>query len=197
MATQRPQQGSDLLPTATSDCSPDAPSSTQLLKRHLLRGIPREEACQFESDPWVGKIPWRRAWQPTPVFWPGKSHGQRSLADCSPRGHTEQDKTSDLDFQMFNVRCWCICFRSRVGTGRDTRASTLGNHRLNQLNKSTPQECKRHAGSGHRRRAGPEQGGRPAARTGPQGETRLERTRTHTARQPDRLAKRGCVASVS
>ena len=28
-------------------------------------------------DPWVGKIPWRRAWQPTPVFWPGESHGQR------------------------------------------------------------------------------------------------------------------------
>ena len=31
-------------------------------------------------SPWVGKIPWRRAWQPTPVFLPGESHGQRSLA---------------------------------------------------------------------------------------------------------------------
>jgi len=31
-------------------------------------------------DPWVGKIPWRRAWQPPPVFLPGESHGQRSLA---------------------------------------------------------------------------------------------------------------------
>ena len=31
-------------------------------------------------DPWVGKIPWRRKWQPTPVFLSGKSHGQRSLA---------------------------------------------------------------------------------------------------------------------
>ena len=30
-------------------------------------------------DPWIGKIPWRRAWQPTPVFLPGESHGQRSL----------------------------------------------------------------------------------------------------------------------
>ena len=30
-------------------------------------------------DPWVGKVPWRRAWQPTPVFLPGESHGQRSL----------------------------------------------------------------------------------------------------------------------
>jgi len=32
----------------------------------------------------VGKFPWRREWLPTPVFLPGKSHGQRSLADCSP-----------------------------------------------------------------------------------------------------------------
>ena len=30
-------------------------------------------------DPWAGKIPWRRAWQPTPVLLPGESHGQRSL----------------------------------------------------------------------------------------------------------------------
>jgi len=37
-----------------------------------------------ELDPWVGKIPWRRAWQPTPVFLPGESHGQRSLASYSP-----------------------------------------------------------------------------------------------------------------
>ena len=35
-------------------------------------------------DPWVGKIPWRRKWRPTPVFLPGQSHGQRSLAGYSP-----------------------------------------------------------------------------------------------------------------
>ena len=35
-------------------------------------------------DPWVGKIPWRRKWQPTPVFLPGKSHEQRSLVGHSP-----------------------------------------------------------------------------------------------------------------
>ena len=33
---------------------------------------------------WVRKSPWRREWQPTPVFWPGKFHGQRSLVDYSP-----------------------------------------------------------------------------------------------------------------
>ena len=37
-------------------------------------------------DPWVGKIPWRRKWQPTPVLLPGESHGQRSLVGYSPRG---------------------------------------------------------------------------------------------------------------
>ena len=45
--------------------------------------------CGF--DPWVGKIPWRRSWQPTPVFMPEESHGQRSLAGCSPWGRKESD----------------------------------------------------------------------------------------------------------
>ena len=39
---------------------------------------------QHGFDPWVGKIPWRRKWQPTPVFLPGKFHGQRSLAGYKP-----------------------------------------------------------------------------------------------------------------
>ena len=47
-------------------------------------------------DSWVrslvGKIPWRRAWQPTPIFLPGESHGQRSLVGYSPWGHKESDK---------------------------------------------------------------------------------------------------------
>jgi len=44
----------------------------------------------------VGKIPWRRAWQPAPVFLPGESHGQRSLAGYSPWGHKESDTTEQL-----------------------------------------------------------------------------------------------------
>ena len=44
-------------------------------------------------DPWVRKIPWRRAWQPTSVFLPGDSQGQRSLAGYSPQGCTESDTT--------------------------------------------------------------------------------------------------------
>ena len=45
-------------------------------------------------DPWVGKIPWRRKWQPTPVFLPGKSHGPRSLIGYRPWGRKESDTTS-------------------------------------------------------------------------------------------------------
>ena len=44
-------------------------------------------------DPWVGKIPWRREWQPTPVFLPRESHGRRSLAGYTPWGHKEFDTT--------------------------------------------------------------------------------------------------------
>ena len=52
----------------------------------------RERICQGrrwwrqEFNSWVGKIPWRRQWQPTLVFSPGTSREQRSLAGCSPRG---------------------------------------------------------------------------------------------------------------
>ena len=61
----------------------------------FTRGLPRwhsakELTCQCKRykkcrfNPWVGKIPWKRAWQPTPVFLPGESHGQRSLLDYGP-----------------------------------------------------------------------------------------------------------------
>ena len=51
-------------------------------------------------NPWVGKIPWKRAWQPTPVLLPGKFHGQRSLVGCSPWGHEELDMTEWLHFHF-------------------------------------------------------------------------------------------------
>ena len=44
-------------------------------------------------DPWLGKIPWRKAWQTTPVFLPGEFHGQRSLVSYSPRGLKGSDMT--------------------------------------------------------------------------------------------------------
>ena len=43
--------------------------------------------------PGLGRIPWSRAWQPTPVFLPGETHEQKSLVSYSPWGHTELDMT--------------------------------------------------------------------------------------------------------
>ena len=48
--------------------------------------------------PWVRKIPWEWEWPPTPVFLPGKSHGQRSLAVCSP--------WSSKDWATNTLTCW-------------------------------------------------------------------------------------------
>ena len=59
----------------------------------------KESACQCKGhgfDPWVEKIPWRRKWQPTPIFLPGKSLGQRGLV-YHPWGHKESDTTKQLN----------------------------------------------------------------------------------------------------
>ena len=61
-----------------------------LLAQWLKKKKRKKISLQYSRhrlDPWVGKIPWRRKWQPTPVFLPGKSHGQRRLAVYSPWGH--------------------------------------------------------------------------------------------------------------
>ena len=68
-----------------------------MLKQGSTSG--KEPACQgrrhkrHKFNPWVRKIPWRRAGQPTPVFLPRESHGQRSLVGYSPWGHQEADVT--------------------------------------------------------------------------------------------------------
>ena len=57
-------------------------------------------------DLWVRKIPWKREWQPTPVFLPGESHGQRSLQGYSPWGHKVFDVTERLKEQQQCFRGW-------------------------------------------------------------------------------------------
>ena len=64
----------------------------------------KESACQCKRprfNPWARKILWRRKWQPTPVFLPGKSHGQRRLAGYSPGGHKESNVTKQLTHSLF------------------------------------------------------------------------------------------------
>ena len=66
---------------------------TQLLDS-VVKNLPAmHKLLEMRVDPWIGKIPWRRAWQPAPVFLPGESHGQRSLAGYSPEGRKESDTT--------------------------------------------------------------------------------------------------------
>ena len=57
----------------------------------VVNNPPASRRCRF--NPWVGKIPWRRKWQPTPVFLPRKSHGERSLVGSNPWDHKESDMT--------------------------------------------------------------------------------------------------------
>ena len=58
-------------------------------------------------DPWIRKIPWKRAWQPSPVFLPGEFHGQRSLAGYGPWGHRESDTPEAWAWAKINS---CIQF---------------------------------------------------------------------------------------
>ena len=59
-----------------------------------VKNLPAMQRPKFDS--WVGKMPWRRKWQPTPVFLPGEFHGQRSLAGYRPWGHRELDRIERL-----------------------------------------------------------------------------------------------------
>ena len=88
---------------------------------------------EMQAFPWVGKIPWRRKWQPstvfrrrrwhpTPVLLPGKSHGWRSLVGCSPWGRWGLDMTEWLYFH-FSLSC------IGEGNGNPLQCSYLENPR--------------------------------------------------------------------
>ena len=80
---------------------PGVTKSQTRLKRLRTHWLPRwlsnkesgVPSRRLGFNPKVGKIPWRRKWQPTPVFLPGKSHGLRSLAGYSPWGRKESAMT--------------------------------------------------------------------------------------------------------
>ena len=82
--------------------------------------VGKEPACNAGdardtySIPGSGRSPWRRAWQPTPVFLPEESHGQRSLAGYSPWGHkesgtTEATERSAAHTEVFHEHTGHIC----------------------------------------------------------------------------------------
>ena len=77
--------------------------------------------CRFDS--WVGKVPWRRKWQPTPVFLPGESLGQRSLAGYGPPGCKESDMTwqhSNCNVPL-STRAWAQCFTCMTSSQHPSR----------------------------------------------------------------------------
>ena len=103
-------------PQGWSSIYPRIPSSVHSKKsfiEHLICGFPgrsagKEPTCECKRhgfDPWVRKISWRRKWQPTPVFLPGKSRGQSSLACCRPWGLKESDTTECTHMQFNRRQC--------------------------------------------------------------------------------------------
>ena len=108
------------------------------LRRNIIRaeiqGLPRwlsgeESACQCGRcqrhifNPCVKKSPWRRKWQPTPGFFPGKFHGQRSLTGYSPWGRKESDTSEHACRRILNLwlKALCILSLARLHLTRDKR----------------------------------------------------------------------------
>ena len=69
------------------------------LVAQMVKNLPAIREPGF--DPWVGKVPWRRKWQPTPVFLLGESHGRRSLEGHSLWGLKELDTTEQLAIVIY------------------------------------------------------------------------------------------------
>ena len=64
----------------------------------MVKNLPAMGRHRFEF--WVRKICWRREWLPIPVFFPGESHGQRTLEGYNPQGHKESDRTEQLTLSL-------------------------------------------------------------------------------------------------
>ena len=86
--------------------------TVQILSYVYMPGLPswlsgKESTCQCRRcgfDPWVGKIPWRRNWEATPVFLPEESHGQKSLVGYSPQDRKRVGH--NLRQQGQSMPCW-------------------------------------------------------------------------------------------
>ena len=109
-----------------------------------ISGLPtwlsgKEFACHCRKctlDPWVGKIPRSKKWQPTPVFLPGESHGQRNLGGYSPRGWKESAMTERLSMCTF-YELLIIMIRRNKSLSLTRTFQTLGDKRANMFKHST------------------------------------------------------------
>ena len=84
-------------------------SLSDSLVDQVIKSLPVMQETQVQFL--VGKIPWRREWQPTPVFLPGEFHGQRNLAGYRPWGRQQLDMTEwltlSLQLNLYPSLCWC------------------------------------------------------------------------------------------
>ena len=85
-------------------------------------------------DPWVGKIPWRRKWQPTPVLLPGKSQWTEEPGGLQSMGSQESDRTERLHFRWKGCLCltlepgsWCIVRKQNCNQRLCAGFGVLGN----------------------------------------------------------------------
>ena len=80
--------------------------------KYIRGSYGKESACNagdLGPTPGIKKILWSRKWQPTPVFLPGESHGQRSLVGYSPWGHKKSDGTERLRLPLPGCIDVCVC----------------------------------------------------------------------------------------
>ena len=93
----------------TQRSNPGLHHCRQILYSLSHQGSQKTAAGDLSSIPGSGRYPWRREWLPTPVFLPGESHEQRSLAGYSPWGHKELDVTERLTAQHnLVIRGWVL-----------------------------------------------------------------------------------------
>ena len=69
----------------------------------VLKNLPANagDVKRHGFNPWAGEIPWSGAWQPTPIFLPAESHGQRNLVGYNPWDHKELDTTEALSTHIY------------------------------------------------------------------------------------------------
>ena len=85
----------------------------------VVKNLPAkpEDISNAGSNLWVGKILGGRKWQPTPVFLPGKSHGQRILAGHSPWGCKKSNSAWEIEHARTHTYCWFTLLYSRAFYG--------------------------------------------------------------------------------
>ena len=114
----------------TQGLNPGLPHCRQILYPRSSKGSPSQVALvvkkkqktknppanagdkRYRFDPWVGKIPWRRARQPPPVFLTGESHGQRNLAGYGTWDCKESDRTDRTKYAQRWPKNRLLCWRS-------------------------------------------------------------------------------------